>query len=1340
MPNPMSGLQTPPTQRLEKITTKNCVMVYIPCFAGVSYHLLYFILLFVASHSFAQTDSGSFSDLGSTPGELIVRLRSDASVVQLQSLSRQLGAASVSPIFSPTTPAGQHPRLRRAYLIRFPSGWDLEPLRHRYARHASIEAVEMNRLNRFCEETKPSDPSYGEQWNLDALNLPQAWHIEQGAPEVTVAVVDSGIARQHPELRSQLWQNPGEIPDNGLDDDENGYVDDINGWDFSDAPTLQGHGDWTERDNEPDDETGHGTHVSGIIAAEANNGIGIAGIAWGCRLMPLRAGFKIGPGAFLQNDDLAAAIAYAADNGAQVINMSWGDTVNAFIIEDAVAYAYYRGCVLVGAAGNSQALGSYYPAALKTVLSVAGLERSGQLGVSNFGASIDIAAPGDEILSVDMEQPYAYRSGTSMAAAHVSGVAALVLSANPTCANTEINQWLTGTAREISLTSVVGAGLVDAYAALSVQTGLMAQIDVRWTPQIEIVGSAGGAEFASYWLEFGTSETPELWYPIGHPQTKPKSNAVLHEWDTSALAEGTYTLRLSVKAENGNTVRDKVVVEVRHTTPLISAHEAGVWFSGNHFDSIVIWQTDVLTTGEVEIFQPEETLRDSEIAPTRNRDSEIAPTGKHPLRVARSDSVNRRHIVYLSNLGLPPGEYLYRLIVQNRAGLRQIDDNDGALYQLAVREEHIQPAHLAQVASAGQSLRAIVAYVDINRNGNLELIAVETDTVGWSSPQIFEVGNNGTYKPIFSLTEPLWPWATADTDGDGLIELLGNAFGTTFLLEQPAPGEFPTERIWEAQGIWGGTIVDGDADGRPEIFSRHDATNSIWVYEANGNNSYHNIAILENPTQGKNGIGTRFATGDFDGDGRMEILAGAHDGAVFIYENVGDNRYKHTWIGTLPESIPQLFAAGDMNGDGTPEFAVGAKVWTTEPDITRQHWLFTVFTSDSDNTYRAVWSQRIRNISDGGNGLTIADANNDGQNELCIAVSPNFYLVQYNGIAYRPIWHHPATSTFNPIVADVDSDGANELLFNSENAFAVFKTLQQVGPSKGLTAPWGISAKPVDETSIRLKWQAAPDAVTHTIYRRQGGESPKSLREGVQETHFMDTGLTTGQTYWYALESRGSNGNQLSSQSAWVSVVPTPPPRLRSAVYSPPHQLLLQFDKRMGPAAAHPAQYRLHSQTNDNTKAINPRFAGVHTHSGNYAPRSAILDKSLQRVVLTFPSGVFRTDSHYQIETLQLADIYGAAIAADARMLPVAFSAQPLTEAIVYPNPARGNQVTFARLPEGTRIYIYDVGGNCIASLVTTEVDRCRKVWYVAGVSSGVYIYMLEAGTERHVGKLSIIR
>ena len=113
----------------------------------------------------------------------------------------------------------------------------------------------------------------------------------------------------------------------------------------------------------------------------------------------------------------------------------------------------------------------------------------------------------------------------------------------------------------------------------------------------------------------------------------------------------------------------------------------------------------------------------------------------------------------------------------------------------------------------------------------------------------------------------------------------------------------------------------------------------------------------------------------------------------------------------------------------------GTKVSTIGLDIRYNHWLLTVFTSDGDDTYRPVWTQRIRDVRDGGNGMTIADANNDGRNELCIAVAPNFYLVQYDGVDYRPIWHHSATNTFNPIVADLNGDGTNVLLFNSNNTF-----------------------------------------------------------------------------------------------------------------------------------------------------------------------------------------------------------------------------------------------------------------------------------------------------------------
>ena len=1142
---------------------------------------LYILLLFVNSQFvFAQSPSNDFTHITDTPGELIVRLHSDASGEQLERLSTRLGAVSVSPVFSPTTPGGQHPRLRRIYLIRFPKDWQLEPLRRRYEGHPAIEAVEMNRLSQSCAETPPNDPNYAEQWNLSVLNMPQAWRIERGKPEITVAVVDSGIATRHPEFRLQLWENADEIPRNGIDDDGNGYVDDRNGWDFSDAPTLPGSGDWTVRDNDPEDETGHGTHVSGIIAAKVDNGIGIAGIAPNCRLMPVRAGFKYGGGAYLQNDDLAAAIVYAADNGARVINMSWGDTVRAFIIEDAVAYAYHRGCVLVGAAGNASAAGSYYPAALKPVISVAGLGQEKQLyDASNFGATISIAAPGEEILSTALNSEYQKRSGTSMAAAHVSGVAALVLSANPHATNIEIQEKLITTAKPLFITELVGAGSLDAHAALASSTSLVAKINTQRTLQqdlggieiigadiasevifdsIEIIGSAGGAEFSEYWLEYGIGEVPNLWYPLGTPQTEPKFSACLYKWNTSALAEGRYTLRLSVKSENGVIKRAKVVVDVAHETPLIVKHEADPWLVGNKRNSVVMWETEALTTGKIEFVDANGNID----------------------RIVHSDAENLLHFINIPDLGVPPGTYLYRLAVKSSVGALQINNHPGRLYEIEVNDTPIHTLHLSQVASIDSRLHAIASPVDINRNGKWELFAVEMET---GAAQILEIAANGTHTQVFSFTDPLWPWAAADTDNDGLIEILCNASGATFLLEQPAQGEFPTERIWDAQGHWSRTIVDADADGTPEIFARNDTTNAISVYEATGNNDYRIVATLENPLWGNSGISANFATGDFDGDGRMEILAGNNDGNIFIHEVTGNNRYRQTWISTLSEGTPQLFAAGDMDGDGNDEFAIctktGTQIGAIKLDIRYYHWLLVIFKSDGNDTYRPVWSQRIRDVRDGGNGMTIADADNDGRNELCIAAPPNFYLVQYDGIDYQPIWHHAATSTFNPIVADLNGNGANALLFNSDNALTVFETPETATSQSSvpLRSPWGITAKPVDERSVHLTWQQAQDVVSYTLYRGERENAVEKIRDGIRETYFTDTGLTTGQTYWYTIATRHPNGT-LSKQSTPISVVPTRRPRLQTAVLLPPNQLLLTFDKPMGISATQPGRYRLRGE------------------------------------------------------------------------------------------------------------------------------------------------------------------
>ncbi len=1281
---------------------------------------IYILVSFInVQFVFAQSNSDSFSQRFYTPGELIVRLRPDVSSKHLDALSRKLGALSVSPVFSPTTPAGQHPRLRRNHLIRFPVDWALEPLQQRYARHPAIEAVEMNRLNRPCAETTPNDPNYREQWNLVLMNMPQAWHLEQGNPAVTVAVVDSGIDIQHPDFRSQLWQNAGEIRGNRIDDDGNGYVDDIHGWDFSDAPVLSGNGDWKVRDNEPQDETGHGTHVSGIIAARPNNGIGIAGIAWNCRLMPVRAGFKFGGGTYFQNDDAAAAIVYAADNGAQVINMSWGDTVNAFIIEDAVAYAYARGCVLVAAAGNDGAVGSLYPAGLKTVISVAGIDAERQLYAdSNFGATIDVAAPGVEILSTDLNGGYQNLSGTSMAAAHVSGVAALVLSANPNYTKAEIQATLISTAGPLFISSLVGGGLVDASAALTASTGLIAQIDTHQVSlqttessnvgEIEIFGSAGGIGFTEYRLEYGIGEVPDLWFPLGTVQTRPKFNVCLYKWDTSGLSEGQYTVRLSVKSRNGDIKRDRTVVEVNRMVPHISMHESQPWFVGNNVESVVMWQTDEVSIGGIEIFQPNGSV----------------------VRTVRSDSENLLHIVNLPDLGISAGAYRYRLSVANRAGVLWVDDNKGVLYEIEVQNAPIYPLHLSVGTPTADALHAVDTPVDINRNGRLELI---TAKMGTNLVQIIEIADDGTFRQIFAFPEPFLPRAVVDTDDDGLIEILCNSPSVTFLLEQPTQNGFPTERIWESQGNWSIAIVDADADNKPEIFTRDDTTNSVLVYEADGNNNHRTIATLENPTLGNNGIRANAATGDFDNDGQMEILIGDNDGDLFVYETIGNDQYGQTWTVRLPEGSAQLFAAGDMDGDGKAEFAVcamtGTEVGPLTLDNRYNHWLLTVFTSDGDNTYRPAWTQRIRDVRDGGNGMTIADANNDGRNELCLTLAPNCYLVQYDGIDYRPIWHHAATNTFNPIVVDTNGDGANVLLFNNNNALTVFgtPTALNLQSRDQFREPWGVTAKPIGSTSVRLSWQIVRNAATYTLYRGESKDSLKQIREGIQETSFTDTGLTTGQTYWYGLTYRDSKG-KLSAQSTPVSVVATRRPRLRDVVYSPPNQLSLMFDKPMGISAAQVGRYRLDKQHD------------IESGSERYTPRSAILDKTRQRVVLTFPAVVFRTGSRYQIEALQLSDIHGADLEDGATTLTITLPSAKLTETIVYPNPVEYDQVTFDNLPVGTNIYIYDVSGNCIASFAKTEREREKKVWNVSGISSGIYIYVLSSDSDRRVGKLSIIR
>jgi subtilisin family serine protease len=310
-----------------------------------------------------------------------------------------------------------------SFALRVPAGAELRYL----ALLAALPGVAYAQLDhQVAAQALPDDPRAPEQWNMARIGMPAAWDVITGTNALIIATLDSGVKRDHPDLHGQLWHNAAEIANNGQDDDQNGYVDDLDGWHFyhiaSGGQIIPGQNADVEDDN------GHGTHVAGIIAAAGNNAIGVAGIAWRTRLMPVRVLDSDGLG---WESDIIQGLSYAIANGARVINLSLGLNQSSPALAAAVARAEAQGVLIVAAAGNSGGA-VLYPAAYPTVLSVGASDQDDRrASFSSQGARLDLLAPGVDILSTWNGVPYFVRSGTSMAAPHVAGVAGLLMAHMP---------------------------------------------------------------------------------------------------------------------------------------------------------------------------------------------------------------------------------------------------------------------------------------------------------------------------------------------------------------------------------------------------------------------------------------------------------------------------------------------------------------------------------------------------------------------------------------------------------------------------------------------------------------------------------------------------------------------------------------------------------------------------------------------------------------------------------------------------------------------------------------------------------------------------------------------
>lgn len=361
--------------------------------------------------------------------------------------------------------------LTRIYHVRLEPGGELSGrLKALRERPGVLMAAPNERLS---AQALPDDPQFGLQWALkntgqgggtvgNDVGIESVWDEFQDTGEIVVAVIDTGVDFEHPDLAANMWVNPGEIPGNQIDDDGNGYVDDVHGYDF------------VHDDGEPMDDNVHGTHVAGILGAVGNNAVGVSGLAWQAKIMALKF---LDEGATGTTSGAIPAIEYAIANGAKILVNSWGDSNLNPALFEAILAADAQGALFFAAAGNQGRdtdENPFYPAGYDSpnVVSLASIDADDSLSsFSNFGRlSVDIAAPGGEILSTKPNETYGYISGTSMATPYAAGAAAVLWSRFPDLSHRQArNLLLQGSAPRAYLQGkTLMGGALDVAGALEV--------------------------------------------------------------------------------------------------------------------------------------------------------------------------------------------------------------------------------------------------------------------------------------------------------------------------------------------------------------------------------------------------------------------------------------------------------------------------------------------------------------------------------------------------------------------------------------------------------------------------------------------------------------------------------------------------------------------------------------------------------------------------------------------------------------------------------------------------------------------------------------------------------
>ncbi|MEN6553160.1 MAG: S8 family serine peptidase, partial [Methanobacterium sp.] len=444
-----------------------------------------------SSNIVTNSTSKNTSSVNYKKNELFVKFKysSKASYQKISKMiNLQIGATVIK----------EYSEVKGLQLVRIPANISLKDAIAKYKKNSNVIYAESNYA--YAENSIPDDTYYDYQWGLSQVNASEAWNITTGSHKVIIAVIDSGIDLNHPDLKANIWINKGEIPGNSIDDDHNGYIDDVYGWNF-----ISGNSNIS-------DDDGHGTHVAGIIAAEGNNSKGVTGVMWSATIMSLK---------FLDNegngyvDDAVSAIRYATKMGASIISCSWGGSEYSQALKDVIDAS---SALVVCAAGNrgsgaNDDISPVYPACFtsKNIISVAATDASDVLAsFSDYGLnSVDVAAPGTHICSTLPGSQYGYMQGTSMAVPYVTGLAGLIKSIRPDLTALQIKYTILNNVDYISSLAgkILTGGRINAFKALT-------NIITDSTAPTVRVNLKGGSYYSPLNVTLTSSEPATIYYTL----------------------------------------------------------------------------------------------------------------------------------------------------------------------------------------------------------------------------------------------------------------------------------------------------------------------------------------------------------------------------------------------------------------------------------------------------------------------------------------------------------------------------------------------------------------------------------------------------------------------------------------------------------------------------------------------------------------------------------------------------------------------------------------------------------------------------------------------------------